>query len=84
MFAHACWHRGCLGITQAKGAPSSLELQRAHTPLRHSQFERELVHHPNKSFILMALHNGVDIGYTGPRGLQNAKNLSSASLCTHI
>ena len=62
-------------ITQAKGAPSSLELQRAHTPLRHFYFEMELVHHPNKSFtthILTALHNRVDIGYTytGPRGPQ--------------
>ena len=74
-------------ITQVKGAPSKLELQRAHTPLRHSQFERELARHPNKlfaSYLLTALHDGVDIGYTGPRGPQNAKNLQSASLHPHV
>ena len=73
--------------TQAKGAPNKIELQRAHTPLRHSQFERELAHHPNKSFtsrILTALHDRVDIGYMGPRSPQNAKNLQSAALHPHI
>ena len=67
------------GITQAKGAPSSLELKRAHTPLRYSHFEREVVNKSFTSHILTALHNGVDVGYTGPRGPQNAKNLPSAS-----
>ena len=33
--------------TLVKDAQNAFELQRAHTPLRHSQFERELAHHPD-------------------------------------
>ena len=74
-------------ITQVTGAPSILELQRAHTPLRDSQFERELAHHLNKVYtsrILTALHDGVDIGYVGPRSPQTTNNLPSASMHPHI
>ena len=57
------------------------ELLRAHTPLRHSQFERELANHPDKAWVSRLLNGikmGVDIGYRGPRGPQDSPNLSSA------
>ena len=65
------------------GPPPANELQRAHSPLRRSDFERELVHHPNKAFVtwlLDAINNGVSIGYTGPRTPHTAPNLTSARL----
>ena len=67
--------------TLARRAQNGPELQRAHTPLRHSQFERELAHHPGKAFTLQlrtALQHGVDIGYKGPVGPNDARNLPSA------
>ena len=67
--------------TLARCAQNGPELQRAHTPLRHSQFERELAHHPDKAFTLQlrtALQHGVDIGYKGPVGPNDARNLPSA------
>ena len=73
--------------TLARGAPSGIELQRAHTPLRHSQFERELALHPDKAFtsqLLTALQHGVDIGYKGPVGPNDARNLPSALQHSHI
>ena len=73
--------------TLARGAPSGIELQRAHTPLRHSQFERELALHPDKAFtsqLLTALQHGVDIGYKGPVGPNDARNLPSAFQHPHI
>ena len=72
-------------ITQVKGAPNKPELQRAHTPLRHSIREGASTS-PQQTiyFTHTALHDGVDIGYTGPRGPQNAKNLQSTSLHPHI
>ena len=60
----------------------TLELKRAHTPLRLSQLERELVNHPDKawsSWLLEALHTGVRVGYTGPRQARVSRNLHSAS-----
>ena len=59
-----------------------LELQRALTPLRHSQFERELINHPDKTWtnwLLNGIKNGVALGYDGPRGPREAHNLISAS-----
>ena len=72
--------------TQAEGAPSS-DPQRGHTPLRHSQFGRELVNHRDKawvSWLLQAICNGVSLGYTGPRGPSTAPNLISARQHPHI
>ena len=57
------------------------ELQRAHTPLRRSQFVSELASHPDKAFVSWLLHsidNGVSLGYAGPRTSQISPNLSSA------
>ena len=71
--------------TQPRHAPCGLplvnELQRAHSPLRRSEFERELVNYPDKAFVawlLDAIDNGVSIGYSGPRTPQTAPNLISA------
>ena len=68
--------------TLVGGAPTSKnELTGAHTPLRHSQFERELANHPDKAWVsrlLTGIDMGVDIGYKGPRGPQDSPNLSSA------
>jgi hypothetical protein len=49
--------------TQAKDAPNKTELKQVHTPLRHSQFERELAHHPNKSFMSRVLTHSM-MGWT--------------------
>lgn len=73
--------------TLAKSVPNDLELQRALTPLRHSQFERELVNHPDKAWthwLLNGIKNGVALGYDGPRGPREARNLISASQHTHV
>ena len=46
------------------------ELQRAHSPLRYSEFEHELANHPDKAFVawlLEAIDNGVNLGFSGPR-----------------
>ena len=51
------------------------------TPLIHLHFRRELTNHPDKawvSWLLNAIHQGVTIGYDGPRGPMIAKNLPSA------
>ena len=67
--------------TLAKCVPNVLELQRALTPLRHSQFEGELVNHPDKActdWLLSSIKNGVALGYDGPRGLSEAHNLKLA------
>mgnify|MGYP003461539734 FL=1 len=57
------------------------ELQRAHTPLRSSIFEQELINHPDKawtSWLLAGIDNGVSTGYNGPRFPHTARNLASA------
>ena len=57
------------------------ELQRAHTPLRRSAFERELKGHPDKawvSWLLNGIDNGVSTGYKGPHFPFTARNLTSA------
>ena len=73
------------GRTLAKGAPNGKpELPRAPTPLRRSQFEAELQHHPNKAWVsrlLLGIVHGVDIGYVGPREHTDTRNRLSA--CTH-
>ena len=73
--------------TLAKCAPNVLELQRVLTPLRHSQFERELVNHPDKAWthwLLNSIKNGVALGYDGPRGPSEAHNLKSALEHTQV
>ena len=73
--------------TLAKSVLNNLELQRALTPLRHSQFERELVNHPDKAWkhwLLDSIMNGVALGYDGPRGLKEDRNLVSAFQHTHV
>ena len=67
--------------TLAKCVPNVLELQRALTPLQHSQFERELFNHPDKAWtdwLLSSIRNGVALSYNGPRGPSEAHNLKSA------
>jgi len=57
--------------TLAKRAPNVLELQWSLTPLRHSQFERELVNHPDKArthWLLNKIKNGIALGYDDPCG----------------
>ena len=64
-------------------SPPTLELKRAHTPLRLSQIEKELCNHPNKTWtkwLLQALYDGVPVGYTGPRNERISPNLHSALL----
>ena len=77
-----------LGNTQLKGAPRSpIELQRAHTPLQHFQFESELEHHPDRtwvSWLLNGIKYGVKIGYDGPHSPIKAKNLPSAYKYPHV
>ena len=73
--------------TLAKGVPNVLELQRALTPLRHSQFESELVNHPDKTWthwLLSSIRNGVALGYDGPCGPSEAHNLNSALEHTQV
>ena len=73
--------------TLAKGVPNVLELQRALTPLRHSQFESELVNHPDKTWthwLLSSIRNGVALGYDGPCGPSEAHNLKSALEHTQV
>ena len=75
--------------TQPRHAPCGLplvnELQRAHSPLRCSGFERELRNYPDKAFVtwlLDAIDNGVSIGYSGPRTPHTSHN-SKIELCRH-
>ena len=86
-FAHADT-LAALGNTQLKGAPRSpIELQRAHTPLQHFQFESKLEHHPDRAWVsrlLNGIEYGVKIGYDGPHSLIKAKNLLSAYKYPHI
>ena len=73
--------------TLAKCVPNVLELQRALTPLRHSQFERELVNHPDKAWthwLLSSIKNGVALGYDGPHGSSEAHNLKSSLEHTQV
>lgn len=80
--------------TLAKGAPKNPELRRAlpqrhsqiesessYTPLQYAQFAKELKHHPDKSWtsdLLQSIQHGVTLGYEGPRGPMEARNLLSA------
>ena len=72
--------------TLPRHAPSATllrKLQRAYTPLRRSEFERELINYPDKahtSWLLDAIDNGVTLGYTGPRTHIIFPNLLSAKL----
>ena len=55
--------------------------------LQHSQFERELVSHPDKAWthwLLSSIKNGVTLGYDGPRGPSEAHNLKSALEHTQV
>ena len=68
--------------TLAKSVPNDLELQRALTPppppYDTFQFERELVNHPDKAWthwLLDSIKNGVALGYNGPRGPREARNI---------
>ena len=61
----------------------TLELKRVKTPLLLSQIKKELHNHPNKSWtgwLLQALYDGVQLGYTGPRNARISPNLHSALL----
>ena len=56
----------------------NLELKRAQTPLRLSLIEKELHNHPNKTsteWLLQALCDGEQFGYTGPRNARISPNL---------
>ena len=57
------------------------ELQRAHSPLQHSGFEREFGNYPSKAFLtwlLDPIDNGVFIRYSGPHTPHTAPKLISA------
>ena len=71
--------------TWARTAQS--ELSGAPTPLQHSQFESELVHHPDKAWVARLLHgiqHGIDIGYMEPRQPTDTRNLLSAHAHPHV
>ena len=76
---------GSLAVTEstrAEGAQNS-DPEGGRTPLLHSQFGKELAHHPNKawvSWLLQSICKGVSLGYTGPRGPSTAPNLLSAHM----
>ena len=71
-------------LTQPRVAPTSNpDNQAICTPLRHSQFESELVGHPNRgwvSWLIKSIQDGVHIGYKGVRYSQQAKNLCSSHI----
>ena len=75
-------HLVATGHTWAKGVQGTPnELNRAHTPLQHAQFEREPARHPDKSWVsklLTAIKIGVRIRHTGAQHYTHARNLSSA------
>ena len=89
---HSCMPAGMQAVelcTQPRHAPCRLplvnELQRAHSSLRCSGFERELRNYPDKAFVtwlLDAIDNGVSIGYSGPRTPHTSHN-SKIELCRH-
>ena len=70
--------------TPAKPVPGpwgSLADQQVHTPLRPSEFERELRNHPDKAWVTWLLNSilyGVSIGFNGPHTPYTARNLPSA------
>ena len=72
-----------MGSIPVKGAPRSLhELTRAHSPLRHFQFERELVNHTDKIWVFWLLHSikyKVALGYDRSRGPMKAKILPTSN-----
>ena len=73
--------------TLAKCAPNVFELQRALTPLRHSQFERELLNLQDKAqthWLLNSIKNGVALGYDGQSGPSEAHNLKLALEQTQV
>ena len=47
---------------------SHIESDKSHTPLRYTQFESELKHHPGKSWTFNLLQGILQPGYEGPRG----------------
>ena len=78
------------GCTKKPWAPESSstttlpnrEREKSHTcPLQYTQFKRELKHHPDKSWtlnLLQSIRLGVTLGYEGPRGPIEGRNLLSA------
>lgn len=74
-----------VGTTRENPAPGPLLLLREKlvcTPLRHSEFERELALHPDKawvSWLLNGMSNGMSIGFVGPHTPYLSSNLPSAS-----
>ena len=73
-------------LTQQRVAHSNHNPLNSHniqTPLRYSQFERELATHPNKAWVsglLKSISNGVAIGYRGYRRSVAGRNLPSSSV----
>ena len=71
-------------ITLASPALELLRLQgklQAHTPLRHSEFEKSLSNHPDKAWVSWLLHSikhGISLGFSGPRYSHKSHNLTSA------
>ncbi|KAL5509533.1 hypothetical protein EMCRGX_G004923 [Ephydatia muelleri] len=83
-FAHKCWLADCLGDHPGKScprAPAAPGKLQAHTPLRHSEFEKSLSNHPDKAWVSWLLHSikhGISLGFSGPRYSHKSHNLTSA------
>ena len=68
-------------VPELLGSRGPLAELHVHTPLRHSEFERELSNRPNKAWVSWLLHSilhGISIGFNGPRTPYIARNLSTA------
>ena len=68
-------------VRPVPGPLGSLADQQVHTPLRPSEFERELRNHPDKAWVTWLLHSiqhGVSLGFNGPHTPYTARNLPSA------
>ena len=87
IFTHICWHPGCQGEHPGKECAKCTRAPASSHPLRHSQFERELVNHSDKAWtywLLNSIKNGVALSYDGPRGPSEARNLKSALEHTQV
>ena len=70
-------------LTQPRVAPQATLTTRLSALLYDTQFESELVGHPNRgwvSWLIKSIQDGVHIGYKGVRYSQQAKNLRSSHI----
>ena len=86
IFTHVCWHPGCQGEHPGKECQTTLSSSELSPPYD-TQFERELINHPDKAWthwLLDSIKNGVTLGYDSPRSPREARNLVSAFQYTHV